>query len=62
MVFTSHLENKLSYHIILPNICLKNEKALDKFYREVMENIEQELDINFFWLILHQNIVERKFL
>lgn len=42
MVFTSHLENKLSYHIILPNICLKNEKALDKFYQEVTEKIEQK--------------------
>ena len=39
LVFTSHTETKLSYHLILPEYSLKDEKAAHNFYQIIKDKI-----------------------
>ena len=41
-VFTSHVNNKLSYHIVLPDYSVKDEKALLNFYHQLLPLIDNK--------------------
>ena len=42
LVFTSHTASKLSYHIVVPNYALKDEKALLNFYQQILPLIPEK--------------------
>jgi len=41
LVFNSHTETKFSYHLVLPDFCVSDEKACLNFYKAVIEKVPE---------------------
>jgi len=42
LIFTSHTDTKISYHLVLPEYSLKDEKAAHNFYRIIKEKVAEK--------------------